>query len=88
MRIRMEVGAALDRLEHGTGTGNSIAQVLLRLNVQLNREENGLGQHLDICKKIRDGLEELELLKQPQRSQKIAELRGLVAQLPELEVNN
>ena len=83
----MEVGQALDRLEHGKGTGGSIDRVLLRLNVQLNREENGLGEHLETCKQISDRLAELEALPKEQRPPKIAEIRALVDQLPEL-VNN
>lgn len=88
MRIRLQVGDVLDHLEHGTGSVNSIGPVILRLETQLNREQNRLGEYFDTCEKIRDGLVELESLKKKQRREKIANLRGLVDQLPELNAGD
>lgn len=82
MRIRLEVEGVLDRMEHGTGQGMSLGQVIPRINVELDRQTNGLGEHYETCKQLRDGLIELAELRKDKRDAKIHELRELVVTLP------
>lgn len=84
MRIRLEVDNALDQISRGAPPRRLITRVVPRINIELDRETNGLGEHYDTCKQIRDGLVELEQLQEESRKTKVEELRGLARQLPEL----
>lgn len=86
MRLRMQVEDTLDRLQHGTGQGMPVPRAVSMISVELNREPNGLGENLETCKQLRDGLQELRTLKREQRDAKIQELRDLASKLPQFEL--
>ena len=85
-RIRFEVQAALESLEQGTGQGMPVFLVVRRINIELGRENNGLGEHFATVESLRDGLMALEQTPRDQRPGKIQALNELAMQLPTLDL--
>jgi hypothetical protein len=85
-RVRFEVESALKDSETGSRRGLPIGQVVRRINVELGREGNGLGEYFATCERLRDGLVALGKLKGDDRKKKVHELNELAKQLPSIEL--
>jgi uncharacterized protein involved in exopolysaccharide biosynthesis len=85
MRIRLEVDDALEKMNQGVNPERILSRLVPQINIELEREPNGLGVYFDTCQQIRDGLIELEQLQGKELNAKVEQLRGLVNQLPEIQ---